>query len=125
MDIHNAIDRPTRKGPVDYLTGTVWLDPIIEAPAPARVRALRVSFEPGARTAWPTPPLGQTLPVLSGIGRVPAMGGPVRECAPSATVWMAAAQNPTHGPGPGPPPRRGGRPARPAPAGARGFSGGG
>ena len=55
MDIHTATDRPTRKGPADYFTGTVWLDPIIEAPAPARVRALRVSFEPGAQMQ-PVPP---------------------------------------------------------------------
>ena len=100
MDIHTAIDRPSRKGPADYFTGTVWLDPIIEAPAPARVRALRVSFEPGARTAWHTHPLGQTLHVLSGIGRVQAMGGPVREIHPGDTVWIAPGENHWHGAGP-------------------------
>ena len=100
MDIHTAIDRPTRKGPADYFTGTVWLDPIIEAPAPARVRALRVSFEPGARTAWHTHPLGQTLHVLSGIGRVQAMGGPVREIRPGDTVWIAPGEKHWHGAGP-------------------------
>ena len=100
MEIHTAFDRPSRKGPADYFTGTVWLDPIIEAPAPARVRALRVSFEPGARTAWHTHPLGQTLHVLSGIGRVQAMGGPVREIRPGDTVWIAPGENHWHGAGP-------------------------
>ncbi len=100
MDIHSAIDRPTRKGPADYFTGTVWLDPIIVAPEPARVRALRVSFEPGARTAWHTHPLGQTLHVLSGIGRVQAAGGPVREIRPGDTVWIAPGEKHWHGAGP-------------------------
>ena len=100
MDIHTAIDRPTRKGPADYFTGTVWLDPIIEAPEPARVRALRVSFEPGARTAWHTHPLGQTLHVLSGIGRVQAAGGPVREIRPGDTVWIPPGEKHWHGAGP-------------------------
>ena len=100
MDIHTVIDRPTRKGPADYFTGTVWLDPIIEAPEPARVRALRVSFEPGARTAWHTHPLGQTLHVLSGIGRVQAAGGPVREIRPGDTVWIPPGEKHWHGAGP-------------------------
>ena len=100
MEIHSAIDRPSRKGPADYFTGTVWLDPIIEAPAPARVRALRVSFEPGARTAWHTHPLGQTLHVLSGIGRVQAKGGPVREIRPGDTVWIPPDEVHWHGAGP-------------------------
>ncbi len=100
MDIHTTIDRPSRKGPADYFTGTVWLDPIIEAPAPARVRALRVSFEPGARTAWHTHPLGQTLHVLSGIGRVQAAGAPVREIRPGDTVWFAPGEQHWHGAAP-------------------------
>ncbi len=100
MDIHTAIDRPTRKGPADYFTGTVWLDSVIEAPEPARVRALRVSFEPGARTAWHTHPLGQTLHVLSGIGRAQAAGGPVREIRPGDTVWIAPGEVHWHGAGP-------------------------
>ena len=95
MDIHNAIDRPTRKGPADYFTGTAWLDPIIEAPEPARVRALRVSFEPGARTAWPTHPLGQTLHVPSGIGRVQAKGAPARQARPGATGGIPPATTPS------------------------------
>ena len=100
MDIHAATDRPTRKGPADYFTGTVWQDPIIVAPEPARVRALRVSFEPGARTAWHTHPLGQTLHVLSGIGRAQAAGGPVREIRPGDTVWIAPGEKHWHGAAP-------------------------
>ena len=70
---------PTRRQPKESFTGVVWQDPIIEAPAPARIRSGRVSFEPGARTAWHTHPLGQTLHVISGVGRVQAKGGPIRE----------------------------------------------
>ena len=58
--------RPTKKASSDWFTGTVWQDPIVEAPGPARVRVLSVAFEPGARTAWHTHPLGQTLHVVSG-----------------------------------------------------------
>ena len=66
MEISRCGSRATRKGPSESFTGTVWQDPIIEAPAPARLRGGRVSFEPGARTAWHTHPLGQTLHVLAG-----------------------------------------------------------
>ena len=68
MEIIRASSRPTKKASSEYFTGIVWQDPIIEASEPARVRALKVAFEPGARTAWHTHPLGQTLYVLSGIG---------------------------------------------------------
>ena len=66
---------PSRRGPAESFTGVVWQDPIIEAPAPARVRSGIVRFEPGARTHWHTHPLGQTLCVVSGIGRVQTWGG--------------------------------------------------
>ena len=79
MDIHRNGSRPTRRGPADYFTGTVWMDPIVNAPAPARVAAACVAFEPGARTAWHTHPLGQTLYVISGVGRVQKLGEPVCE----------------------------------------------
>ena len=82
MDIHLAGSRPTRRAPKEKFTGTVWQDPIIMAAAPARLNCSRVSFEPGARTAWHTHPLGQTLYVISGIGRVQAKGGPIREIRP-------------------------------------------
>jgi quercetin dioxygenase-like cupin family protein len=88
---------PTRRGPADSFTGTVWQDPIIEAPAPARIRATRVSFEPGARTAWHTHPLGQTLHVISGVGRVQAWGGPLREIRSGDTVWIPPDEKHWHG----------------------------
>src|SRR5436305_13178126 len=76
MDIHLAGSRPTKRAPKEYFTGTVWQDPIIaSAIAPARLVATRVSFEPGARTAWHTHPLGQTLYVISGVGRAQTKGG--------------------------------------------------
>src|SRR5690349_5858815 len=78
MNIIPAGTHVTRRGPAEWFTGTVWVDSVIEAPAPARIRAARVTFEPGARTAWHTHPLGQTLYVLSGVGRVQSEGGPLR-----------------------------------------------
>ncbi len=97
MDIHACGSRPTRKGPADSFTGTVWQDPIIEAPKPATVRAARVSFEPGARTAWHTHPLGQTLYVLSGTGRVQTWGGPIREIKAGDCVFFAPNEKHWHG----------------------------
>ena len=79
MKIFSAETRPSKPASADYFTGTVWQEPIVEAPEPARVRALRVSFEPGARTAWHTHPLGQTLIITAGVGRVQMWGGPVQE----------------------------------------------
>ena len=70
MKIMKAGSRPTKQASLDWFTGTVWQDPIVEAPEPARVRALNVAFEPGARTAWHTHPLGQTFYVVSGVGLV-------------------------------------------------------
>ena len=100
MDIHACGSRPTRRGPAESFTGTVWQDPIIEAPGPARVRSARVSFEPGARTAWHTHPLGQTLYVLAGTGRVQTWGGPVREIRAGDTVWIPPNEKHWHGAGP-------------------------
>src|SRR5215475_3865178 len=100
MEIKLAGSAPTRRGPSDYFTGTVWQDPIIDAPEPARIRAGRVSFEPGARTAWHTHPLGQTLYVVSGVGRVQAWGGPIREIRPGDTVWIPPGEKHWHGAGP-------------------------
>jgi quercetin dioxygenase-like cupin family protein len=100
MDIHRAASRATAKAPASYFTGTVWQDPIIEAPAPARVRAVRVAFEPGARTNWHTHPLGQTLHVLSGVGRVQSLGGPVLEIAAGDTVWIPPHEKHWHGASP-------------------------
>jgi len=100
MDIHRNGSRPTRRGPADYFTGTVWMDPIVNAPAPARVAAARVAFEPGARTAWHTHPLGQTLYVVSGVGRVQKLGEPVREIRAGDTVWIPPGEKHWHGAAP-------------------------
>ena len=78
MEVFKGGARPTRRAPKEYFTGTVWQDPIIEAPEPARLRSSRVTFEPGARTAWHTHPFGQTLYVVAGAGRAQSWGGPVR-----------------------------------------------
>ncbi|HVB89547.1 MAG TPA: cupin domain-containing protein [Beijerinckiaceae bacterium] len=88
------------RAPASFFTGTVWQDPIVEAPEPARVRAARVSFEPGARTAWHAHPLGQTLHVLSGLGRVQLWGEPVHEIRPGDTVFIAPGEKHWHGASP-------------------------
>jgi quercetin dioxygenase-like cupin family protein len=100
MDIRTATSHPSRRGDPDYFTGTVWLDPIADAPQPARLKGARVTFEPGARTAWHTHPLGQTLHVLTGVGRVQAWGGPVREIRAGDTVWIPPAEKHWHGAAP-------------------------
>jgi quercetin dioxygenase-like cupin family protein len=100
MEIKASGSVPTRRQPKESFTGVVWQDPIIEAPAPARIRAGRVSFEPGARTAWHTHPLGQTLHVISGVGRVQAKGGPIREIKSGDTVWIPPNEKHWHGAGP-------------------------
>ena len=100
MDIHVSGSRPTRRAPAEYFTGTVLQDPIITAAAPARLVCNRVSFEPGARTAWHTHPLGQTLFVLSGCGRVQSEGGPVREIRPGDVVWIPPGEKHWHGAAP-------------------------
>ena len=100
MDIHAVGSRSSRRMAAESFTGTVWQDPIIEAPGPARIRSARVSFEPGARTAWHTHPLGQTLYVVSGIGRVQLWGGPVREIRAGDTVWIAPGEKHWHGASP-------------------------
>lgn len=100
MEMHRAGSRPTRRASADYFTGTVWQDPIIVAEAPARVVATRVSFEPGARTAWHTHPLGQTLYVLSGVGRFQTKGGPIVEIRPGDTIWIPPGEKHWHGASP-------------------------
>jgi quercetin dioxygenase-like cupin family protein len=100
MDIYLAGSRPTRRASSDWFTGTVWQDPINTPPAPARVNSARVAFEPGARTAWHTHPLGQTLFVISGVGRVQTKGGPIREIRPGDTVWIPPNEKHWHGASP-------------------------
>ena len=97
MEIHLAGSRPTRRAPKEYFTGTVWQDPIVAAPAPARIVCNRVAFEPGARTNWHSHPLGQTLYVVAGVGRVQTQGGPVREIRPGDVVWIPPGEKHWHG----------------------------
>jgi len=100
MDIHPAGSRATRRAPSESFTGTVWQDPIISTPAPAHLASNRVSFEPGARTNWHTHPLGQTLYVISGVGRVQAKGGAVHEIRPGDVVWIPPGEKHWHGAAP-------------------------
>ncbi|MCP4319280.1 MAG: cupin domain-containing protein [Hyphomicrobiales bacterium] len=100
MDIYKANSRPTDAGNPEYFTGMVMTDPINTAPDPARVRALRVSFSPGARTAWHTHPLGQTLYVVSGVGRIQQLGEPIQEILPGDTIWIAPGEKHWHGASP-------------------------
>ena len=97
MDIKRNGSRPSTKPSPDYFAGNVRQDPIIETPAPARIRALSVTFEPGARTAWHTHPLGQTLYVTSGSGLVQIWGEPMQEIRAGDTVWFAPDEKHWHG----------------------------
>jgi quercetin dioxygenase-like cupin family protein len=100
MDIRPANSIPTKRMNNDSFTGTVWQDPIVEAPAPARIRSARVTFEPGARTVWHTHPLGQTLHVISGVGRIQVWGQPVREIKGGDNVWIPPGEKHWHGAAP-------------------------
>jgi quercetin dioxygenase-like cupin family protein len=97
MEIFRSHARPTRRAQSGWFTGTVWQDPIIEAPAPARIRALRVTFAPGARTAWHSHPLGQTLHVTEGLGLTQTRGGPLRLIRPGDTIWIPPGEEHWHG----------------------------
>jgi quercetin dioxygenase-like cupin family protein len=97
MQIIKSGSRPTRKASSEYFTGNVWQDPIIEADEPARVRALRVSFEPGARTAWHIHPLGQTLHVTSGVGLMGLRNEAPQLIKAGDTVWIPPGEEHWHG----------------------------
>ena len=97
MEIRRNGDRPSQAGPADWFTGRVRIDPLFSAPAPARVAGASVTFEPGARTAWHTHPLGQTLIVTAGLGWVQRDGGPVEEVRPGDIVWFAPGEKHWHG----------------------------
>src|SRR5262249_36496248 len=99
MTITRAGAGATKRGPAEYFTGVVWLDDIA-AQAASAVRVVRVTFEPGARTAWHTHPHGQTLRILSGVGRVQKAGGPVTEVLPGDTIWFEAGERHWHGAAP-------------------------
>jgi len=90
MDIKRIGSQPSGKGPADWFTGTVRIDPLFQAPDPARVQGASVTFEPGARTAWHTHPLGQTLIVTAGCGWAQRDGGPIEEIRPGERHWHGA-----------------------------------
>ena len=100
MEIRRVGSQPSSKGPVDWFTGAVRIDPLFEAPEPTRVRIASVTFEPGARTAWHTHPLGQILIVTAGCGRVQCEGGPIREIHPVDVVWFLPNEKHWHGAAP-------------------------
>ena len=97
MTITRAGSQPSQKGPAEWFTGTVRIDPLFAAPPPARAAGAAVTFEPGARTAWHTHPLGQTLVVLSGLGLVQREGGTVEQIRPGDVVWIAPGEKHWHG----------------------------
>jgi quercetin dioxygenase-like cupin family protein len=101
MDIQRNASKPARKGSADYFTGSVRIETPFQGREPARVGGAIVTFEPGARTAWHTHPLGQTLIVLSGLGWAQREGGPVEEIRPGDVVWFAPAEKHWHGAAPG------------------------
>jgi quercetin dioxygenase-like cupin family protein len=97
VEIKRSGSQPSGKGPADYFTGTVRVDPLFGPPDPARVAGALVTFEPGARTAWHTHPLGQTLIVTTGLGWVQRVGGPIEEIRPGDVVWFEPGEKHWHG----------------------------
>jgi quercetin dioxygenase-like cupin family protein len=97
IDIKRNGSRPSTKGSADWFTGSVRVDPLFQAPDPARVSGGQVTFEPGARTAWHTHPLGQTLIITAGLGWVQREGGPVEEVRPGDVVWFPPGLKHWHG----------------------------
>ena len=97
MEIKRAGSRPSGQGPAAYFTGAVRIDPLFDAEAPARVAGAMVTFEPGARTAWHTHPLGQTLFVTAGCGWAQREGGAVEEIRPGDVVWFPPGEKHWHG----------------------------
>jgi len=100
MEIRRIGSQPSVKGPADWFTGTVRIDPLYPASEPARAAANSVTFEPGARTAWHTHPLGQALIVTAGCGRVQRWGGPIDEIRTGDVVWFAPDEKHWHGAAP-------------------------
>jgi quercetin dioxygenase-like cupin family protein len=97
MEIKRSGSQPSRKGQAENFTGNVRIDPLVDAPTPARVFSVKVTFEPGARTAWHTHALGQTLIVTAGCGRIQHWGGPIKEIRPGDVVWIAPDEKHWHG----------------------------
>lgn len=97
MEIKRSGSQPSVNGPADWFTGTVRIDPLFSATAPARAAGNDVTFEPGARTAWHTHPLGQTLIITFGCGWVQREGGPIEEIRPGDVVWFEPGEKHWHG----------------------------
>jgi len=97
MDIKRSGSQASGKGPAEYFTGTVRIDPLFDPQAPARAFGASVTFEPGARTAWHTHPLGQTLIVTAGCGLAQRWGGPIEEIRPNDVVWFPPGEKHWHG----------------------------
>lgn len=97
MKITRVGSQPSGKGPADWFTGTVRVDPLFQAPDPALVSGACVTFEPGARTAWHTHPLGQTLIIVSGAGWVQREGGPIEDIRTGDVVWFEPGEKHWHG----------------------------
>ncbi len=97
MEIKRSGSQPSSRGPAEYFTGTVRIDPLFQAPAPARGFAASVTFEPGARTAWHTHPLGQTLIVTAGCGLVQSWGGAIKRICPGDVVSCPPGEKHWHG----------------------------
>src|SRR3954468_6802654 len=97
MEVRRAGSQPSTKGPADWFTGTVRIDPLFQVAAPGRAGGAAVTFEPGARTAWHTHPLGQTLIVTSGSGRAQRWGGPIEDIRPGDVVGVAPGEKHWHG----------------------------
>ena len=97
MEITRAGSTPSAKGPAEYFTGSVRVDPLFQPHAPARTSAGHVTFEPGARSAWHTHPLGQTLIITSGCGWVQREGGPIEEVRPGDVIWFPSGEKHWHG----------------------------
>jgi quercetin dioxygenase-like cupin family protein len=100
MEIRRGGSQPSNKGSEEYFTGAVRIDPLFQAPNPARVVGANVTFEPGARTAWHTHPLGQTLIVTAGCGWAQQYGGPVEEIRPGDVIWFPPGAKHWHGAAP-------------------------
>ena len=100
MDIKRAGSQPSAKGPAEYFTGNVRIDPLNFPPAPARVSCASVTFEPGARSAWHTHPLGQTLIVTAGLGWTQCWGEPIEEIRPGDVIWCPPGKKHWHGASP-------------------------
>ena len=100
MEIKRVGSQASGKGPTDWFTGTVRIDPLFQPSDPARVGGASVTFEPGARTAWHTHPLGQTLIVTAGYGLVQREGGPIEEIRPGDVVWFPPGEKHWHGASP-------------------------